>query len=688
MASAPPPPPPPTATPTPTPTPTPTSKQKLKRSVSSRRTKALSTRWELPHSGRGVPAQHAESFDLPMHDQVKLRTTLWRPLLDGPRPTVLMRSAYFRKMVDTTVIADMLCARGCNILLQDVRGRFKSEGVFSMSDNRDADDALATLEWLAQQPWQDGRVAFCGISMSGFTAWGAAAGFLRGRAAKTLDLELCALVPTVSSSDIFKSGMMLDPRPGQLDVPLFLDLSTRYIDLMHGLQRHRRTKFLGSQTMGTAIAFAGAPSRQVRGGFKRAQKHLPLGTIEFAVTSLHPGDLSNFEVDVHPDPTDPFWAPFDHSWAVDAIGSGAVFKGSPSLTLTSGFWDICCRTTVRDYVRATAAAKAAGASGNQNVTLTLGPWSHLSARSAELYFDFAIATTVRAIEEAFGLIERKARPAPVAVFVVGSQGWEYPLKHLIMNHARPLKGHTSYQNLNHPSWRFYSAWPPVEAVPVELHLCTGGRLVHGDRGLLGETSGREDFTYDPIRDPTPTVGGCMFHPTNSGPLPQAKLESRKDVLVFSTDVLEEDVEITGEVEAFVKVASSAASMDVFCRLCDVDSKGVSRNLVDGLTRVTLKPGEEWPLLARVEVGPIAARFRAGHRIRLQVSSGSFPYISRNLGFGDPTKTATRATAAVQKVFVGPHSGTRVVLPVIEGMGVQQGARGGRPSGGSGAVTAV
>jgi putative CocE/NonD family hydrolase len=147
---------------------------------------------------------------------------------------------------------------------------------------------------------------------------------------------------------------------------------------------------------------------------------------------------------------------------------------------------------------------------------------------------------------------------------------------------------------------------------------------------------------------------------DSGRVDNAKLEARPDVLTYTTAALDEDVEVIGEVSAQVWFRSSRPYADVFVRLCDVDPRGRSYNVCDGL--VSLTAADEISC-ATVQLWPTAYRFKKGHRIRVQVSSGAFPRYARNPGTGEPHGTATTLLPADQAIYHDPTHSSAVLLPV-------------------------
>jgi putative CocE/NonD family hydrolase len=203
------------------------------------------------------------------------------------------------------------------------------------------------------------------------------------------------------------------------------------------------------------------------------------------------------------------------------------------------------------------------------------------------------------------------------------------------------------------SWRDFETWPPEGYAPERFHLQADGRLSVG----TPDASEPDRYRYDPA-DPTPAAGGVSIN--HGGRVDNGTLEARPDVLTYTTEVLDEDVEIVGEVSAEVWFRSSLAHADVFVRLCDVDEEGRSHNVCDGLTSLT---SAEELTRADVRLWPTAYRFERGHRIRVQVSSGAFPRYARNTGTGEPLATATTLQAADQAVHHDPEHPSALVLPV-------------------------
>ncbi|MFJ1975455.1 CocE/NonD family hydrolase [Streptomyces sp. NPDC087903] len=221
-------------------------------------------------------------------------------------------------------------------------------------------------------------------------------------------------------------------------------------------------------------------------------------------------------------------------------------------------------------------------------------------------------------------------------------------------------------------WREETEWPLSRAVATDFHLRADGRLTQEAPSTAEQP---EEFRYDPVY-PVSTTGGalCMTDEFRPGPLDQRGVEEREDVLVFTTEPLTEDVEVTGRIRAVLFAATDGLSTDWVARLCDVDENGVSRNVADGIVRVQVTPGDENGVsrnvadgIVRVQVTPGEAAehvidlwstsiaFRAGHRLRVQITSSNFPRWDRNLTRANPRRARPRAEWPTSRSSMIPPS---------------------------------
>ncbi len=320
------------------------------------------------------------------------------------------------------------------------------------------------------------------------------------------------------------------------------------------------------------------------------------------------------EIVEHASSDDAFWEPTDHSARLSQVTAPVLQVG--------GWYDIFLPTQLADYARLVVA-------GNQP-RLVIGPWTHISPRCAAAQVTESLHWMDRHVRGTSPIGKSDESP-PVRLFVMGAEKW-----------------------VDFPSW------PPPGSQPQRWYLHAGGRL---DPNTPTD-GGPDTYVYDPAA-PTPVVGGTLLR-RSGGRRDQAPTEGRSDVLVFTSEVLRKDIEVIGEVTAEIYVASDLEHFDVFVRLCDVDAKGRSTNVCDGIERASLK---RWPRSAdgtsavRVTLWPTAQRFLAGHRIRVQVSSGAHPRFARNLGTGEPMASATTMRIAHQSIHHDLRHLSAIVLPL-------------------------
>jgi uncharacterized protein len=309
---------------------------------------------------------------------------------------------------------------------------------------------------------------------------------------------------------------------------------------------------------------------------------------------------------------DPIWAPIDHSARVPATQA-------PVLQVT-GWYDIFLPIQLADH-RALVAA-------GHRPRLVVGPWTHAEGPAAGAQ----TLESLRWLDRHLGRDGPSTDPdlRPVRIFVTGAE-----------------------------QWRDVDCWPPAGHGPERWHLHEGGRL----DGAAPAVSEPDAYTYDPA-DPTPSIGGNIMR-RSGGRRDQARTERRADVLTYTSEPLPRAVEVIGDVSAEVHVGSDCAHFDVFVRLCDVDAKGRSVNVCDGLQRVapTQSPPPGGTTAVSVTLWPTAHRFEVGHRIRIQVASAAHPRYARNLGTGEPLATGTTMRPARITVHHDPDHPSAIVLPV-------------------------
>jgi putative CocE/NonD family hydrolase len=358
-------------------------------------------------------------------------------------------------------------------------------------------------------------------------------------------------------------------------------------------------------------------------GLRATLAELPLGDLDERATG---GEVPWFKKAFgDTDRAGAYWSARDFSATVPDVTAAVSFVG--------GWNDILLPWMLADF----EALQKAGRSPR----LLIGPWTHT-------------APGLMAAAERDGIAwlrahllgdDRLVRSSPVRLLVTGERSGG--------------------------GWRDLPAWPPPGTAERRLYLDSGHFLredpapgpVSGNR----EVSATDGYRYDP-HDPTPSLGGPLLL-ERTAVVDNRALESREDVLVYSTALLTETVEAIGHVAVTLWARASSPYFDLFARVCDVDDHDVSRNVCDAL--VSVAPGryeqaQDGTWLVRWQLWPMAHRFAAGHRIRLQVSSGAHPRYARNPGTGENAQLAapdTMQAVDVQIVRDADHPSV-LLLPAV------------------------
>ncbi|WP_437344755.1 CocE/NonD family hydrolase [Streptomyces tubercidicus] len=305
----------------------------------------------------------------------------------------------------------------------------------------------------------------------------------------------------------------------------------------------------------------------------------------------------------HPDADDPHWN--------GASVAEAAERSAVPTALVTGWHDGLADQTLQQFARLRRSGCAS--------SLLVGPWTHTSALQQgwpEVFAESLAWLRAHLCGDPSGL-----RPTPVRVHVGGEN-----------------------------AWRDLDDWPPA-ATTADWFPAANGAL---DRQAPVESGPLASFRYDPD-DPTPSVGGPLLS-RRAGAQDNGTLEARDDVLTFTSAPLTEPVDVLGPVSARLRIATDTGHADVFARLCEVDARGRSTNICDGLVR--LRTTGQTPAEVTVPMSSTAHRFAAGHRIRLQVSGGAHPRYARSPGTGEAPVEATR----LQPVHLTLHTGSALRLP--------------------------
>ena len=539
---------------------------------------------------------------IPMRDGVRLAANIFRPAGAGRFPTLLARTPY-GKGAGLSAAYRPFVEAGYAVVLQDVRGRFGSEGAFDPL-RQESNDGEDTLNWIARQPWSNQRIGMLGGSYLGIVQW---------KAALLNNPYLKAIFPAVSGCD---------------------DYIDRFYSRGGALKLGQRLEWMSQNVRAPGLD---------KPPFERFILHLPLRTADRVATGQTVGFFQ--EALDHPD-YGGFWKSLSTR--------GQLHRVNVPVFSVGGWYD--------NFVESDLEAFRILRGFGKLHRILIGPWPH-SVGAAFKEFDFGAAAKVAIRDyqlEWFDYWVKPDKPNPKKIRAISSP----PARIFVMGVNR---------------WRDEPHWPVRRARPTDYYLYSNGRAnsLDGD-GRLDRRRPRaqpqDQFVYDP-GDPAPTHGGpvcCNPNVFPWGPRDQRAVEQRRDVLVYTTDALKRDLEVTGPVRALLWVSTSAPDTDFTAKLVDVFPDGRAMNLCDGILRLRYRDSPEKPAPARpgevyqvtIEAGVTSNVFLKGHRIRLEVSSSNFPRFDRNPNTGRPIAAERELRRASQTVYHDPARSSRLVLPVV------------------------
>jgi hypothetical protein len=553
-----------------------------------------------------LPVRVQTGVRVRMRDGVSLVADVYRPDAEGGFPTLLQRTPYDRKG-DTAQAVD-LAASGYVVVLQDTRGRYESEGEFYPFRN-EASDGYDSVEWAAAQPWSDGKVGMFGGSYVGATQL---------LAATAKPPHLLAIFPYVTAAEYYEGwtyqgGALMDWFTSSWSSGLAVDTL-------------RRKASPGAH-----------PLEWVKEGALRDYRLLePPAARELAPYFR---DWVTHETD------DDYWKAVrvkDHyaEMTVKALHG-------------AGWHDIFLEGSIRNYLG--LRANAATPEAREGQRLLVGPWAH-AATSPEGKIGDVV----------FG------REAVLDMTATIRDWFDYALKGVANQF---VKERVRLFVMGDNAWRDEDEFPPARAKETRYFLGAGDSR---SSGVLLDRAPRKsppsEYAYDPA-DPVPTLGGrlCCGTALAPGPADQRSNESRRDVLVFSTQPFARDLEVTGFVALELYAASSATDTDFTALLADVAPDGYARFLTDGIVRARYRKSTAGPAVPlvpgqvekyRIDLWATSNVFKAGHRLRLYVSSSNFPRFDRNRNTGGPILDATGGVTARQTVYHDAARPSALVLPVV------------------------
>jgi len=606
----------------------------------------------MPKGRFDVSVQH--DVMLRMRDGTLLATDIYLPASnpDGTKlPALLQRTPYGKAEAGTRhgsiVVANLFASNGYAVVIQDVRGRGKSEGEY-VKYLADGADGFDCCKWIIEQPWSNGKIGTFGISYDAHTQGAMASANAPGLQAMFMD---CGGFSNAYQDGIRQGGAFelkqvtwafgtMREAPGVRDDNALLD-KIKSIDLKAWFKKMPWTR-----------------------------GNSPL--------SLVP-EYENYVFDQ--------WehGRFDGFWKqIGLYGQGYYGQYSDAATMIISSWyDAYTRTAVENYVGLSKRKKGP-------IKMILGPWTHGNnaiSHSGDVEFgpsstiDRNLAADYTTMQLAWfdrylkGIETVAESEPPVRIFVMGGGSGRK----------------NSDGRLDHGGrWRSERDWPLPSTRLVTYYMHSAGHL---SKSAPPRNGSPRRYAYDP-RDPVPSIGGTI---TSGEPImvggafdqrespsffgskaPYHPLAQRSDVLVFQTEPLENDVEVTGAIEATLWILSDCKDTDFTIKLIDVYPNnedypdGYAMNVADGIMRCRYRDSWENPTLMnpgtiyqiKIQTFPTSNLFKAGHRIRLDVSSSNFPHFDLNLNTGAPEAKGTTVRVANNVVYLDASRPSQVILPII------------------------
>ena len=572
---------------------------------------------------------------VPMRDGVRLATDLYFPVgADTPLPVVQIRTPYgklpHRREASA---ARYFASHGFAVAVQDMRGRYQSEGEYFVS-RADREDGYDMVSWLADQPWSNGRIGtygcsylgenqmqlaatrnphhaaalpqaaggsyrYFGVIFGGVTELAASLGWFRGAGSKVF----YRIPPGTAREEMLQVEEMINPapNPGELDFQAAWR-TLPYIDMLKA---------------------SGAPP-------------------------------TDFEAFVSHEPGDPWWDRIGYVQPDDRFDVPALHVNS--------WYDLGVGETLKLFNLLSDNAESDRARDNQFAIIS--PTDHCTS-------EIATSRTV--------VGERDLGDARLDYWTIYLDWFDHWLRgDADADFDMPR---LQYYLMGANEWRTAGSWPVegTEFRPMYLHSGGSANTRAGDGRLSWEAPAEEQpadtFTYDPD-DPVPTIGGpvCCTGTADApaGGFDQSAVEDRDDVLVYTSEPLDEGIEVTGPIELVLYVSSDAPDTDFVGKLVDVHPDGRAINVQEGILRaryregygrkVWMEPGEVYEL--RIDLQATANYFGAGHRIRLEITSSSFPRWERNLNTGGRNHDETEWELARNSVHHAPTHASRLIVPIV------------------------
>jgi putative CocE/NonD family hydrolase len=595
---------------------------------------------------------------VPMRDGKRMQADIYRPKDQSKKyPVIFVRTPYNFNYWDISLGAprDMSAElqavkRGYAYIEMNERGRYFSEGDYDILGTplTDSDDAF---DWMGALPWSADKVGLIGCSST--AEWQLAVASRGNKALETF-------IPESFGAGVGRVGPYYEQGNWFRGGAVQMLFTTWVYD--SGLQTNDgRPNFppgMSQQALVTAAKSYDLSAHPPTVDWSKALQHLPEKDILAAV-----GSPRGIFADTTPSgkPGMITRTPNDPSWYQGGLWNDSMRIDIPGLWLMT-WYDVSVGPNLAayNYVRKTASPAVAG----QQYAI-IAPVAHCGYKRA------AEHTIVG---------ERDMGDARLDYDAL-TYGWfDYFLK----GEDSGLLAKTPkvrYYTMGSNKWQSSATWPPEGAKPVTFYLDSGGHAnsLTGDGALLSlpdKKDNSDKFVYDPM-NPVPTHGGgfcCMGADYKPGAVDQRGLETRSDVLVYSTGPLKEGIEVSGPIDVTLYVSSDAKDTDFTVKLIEVLPDGTAYNIDENIQRVRYREGYDKPpvwtekdKVYKVTLQPMETSnyFAAGHQLRIEISSSNFPRFDRNLNTGGDNYSESQGIVAHNQVHHSAQYPSSITLSVMK-----------------------
>jgi len=583
---------------------------------------------------------------MPMRDGIRLATDIYRPKTDKKVPIIFSRTPYnFNSWGDgeektrTAERALEAVKRGYAYVVQNERGRYFSEGEWDilgvpLTDGYDA------FTWMKNQSWSNGKIGTLGCSST--AEW--------QMAVAALDHPShAAMVPQGYGAGVGRIGSINEQgnwyRGGAEQMLFFSWL----YGVEHDTFKPRIPTGATQEDLIRISRFYDLAPENPPVDMAEALQHLPIQDI---LKNIH-GKNEIFDKMIRRKPNDP-------AWFEGGIYHDNMDIGVPSFWFAS-WYDVSITPNLAlfNHVRNNAKDKTI----RDNQYLVIAPTLHCR-------YTRATQNTIVG-ERSVGDARLNYEEQIYSWFDWWLKGEQTDFK---KNTPR-----VQYYTMGSNIWQASETWPPENATLTTYYLNSNGNAnsLFGDGKLTtskATTDATDSFTYDPMR-PVPSYGGnvcCTGNAIQGGAYDQQQIETRNDILVYTTDVLEKGVEVSGFIESVLYVSSDVKDTDFTIKLIDVYPDGTAYNLDETIQRVRYREGYDKEVFMekgkvyKVALTPMSTSnyFKKGHRIRIEISSSNFPRFARNLNTGGNNYDEKEGVTAQNNVHHSSMYPSHIRLPMI------------------------